>query len=134
MVSSDWVNIAISVLTSIIIVLPLVVNLIKYVKQLTQEKNWAGLLAMVNKYIIAAEEGLETGAEKEDWVVSMIMASASVINYNIDEAQLRALIRDIIEVTNLVNIGKELPKEESDEEVIDSEENSTDFVEEELDK
>ena len=104
MSGSDWITLIVSIASSIVIMLPLVVSLVKHVKLLAKEKNWAGFLVLLNTYIIRAEENFETGADKEEWVVSMIMASADIIQFDIDEAALREIIRNIIEVTNNVNV------------------------------
>lgn len=104
MSGSDWITLIVSIASSIVIMLPLVVSLVKHVKLLAKEKNWAGFLVLLNTYIMRAEENFDTGADKEDWVVSMIMASADVIQFDIDEEALREIIRNIIEVTNNVNV------------------------------
>lgn len=104
MSGSDWITLIVSIASSIVIMLPLVVSLVKHVKLLAKEKNWAGFLVLLNTYIMRAEENFETGADKEEWVVSMIMASADIIQFDIDEAALREIIRNIIEVTNNVNV------------------------------
>lgn len=128
MSGSDWITLIVSIASSIVIMLPLVVSLVKHVKLLAKEKNWAGFLVLLNTYIMKAEENFDTGADKEDWVVSMIMASADVIQFDIDEDALREIIRNIIEVTNNVNVlniiqeQPEQTKEATDELEIETEE------------
>lgn len=128
MSGSDWITLIVSIASSIVIMLPLVVSLVKHVKLLAKEKNWASFLRLLNTYIVKAEENFENGADKEEWVVSMIMASANVIHFDIDENELREIIRHIIYVTNNVNVSniiQEQPEqieEATDEVEIETEE------------
>ena len=99
------VDLIMQILISLVIVIPLVVSLIKYVKKAIEEKNWTNLLKLVLSLCAAAEDKFSSGADKKEWVMAMVKASADTINYNISEAELSKLIDDLIELTNKVNIA-----------------------------
>lgn len=63
---------------------------------------------MVNTYIIEAEQKFDNGADRKEWVIALVKASADSINYDINEKELSDLIDSIIAVTNLVNINKQV--------------------------
>lgn len=99
----DYVNLIVQVLANLVVVIPLVIELVKYVQKAIKEKNWAKLIEMTTALIVEAEEKFKTGAEKKEYVISMVKASADIINYDISEEQLSALIDSTIELTKKVN-------------------------------
>ena len=80
----EWIKLGIEIVSGLAIVIPLVVELVKYVKKATQEKNWTILLELVTELIKEAENKFETGAERKEYVMGMVEASANTINYEID--------------------------------------------------
>lgn len=100
----DYVNLIIQVLANLVVVIPLVIELVKFVQKAIKEKNWAKLIELTSSLIVEAEEKFKTGAEKKEWVISMVKASADTINYDISEEQLSALIDSTIALTKKVNI------------------------------
>ena len=101
-----WYEIIIEILKGIIIVAPLVVGLVKYITQAVQEKNWKQLVALVMNLMAEAEEKFDNGAERKQWVLGMIEASADTINYPIDIEQVGALIDQLCELSKTVNAPK----------------------------
>jgi hypothetical protein len=99
----EWHEIFIEILKGLIIVVPLVVSLVKYIKQAIQEKNWQQLVALVMKLMAEAEEKYDNGADRKTWVLSMIEASANTINYPIDIEQVSALIDSLCDMSKVVN-------------------------------
>lgn len=83
---------------------PLIIALVKYVKESIQEKNWNNLVKLVLELISTAEEKFETGAERKEWVMDMVRAAENQINFDIDEEQLSKLIDDLVEMSKKVNI------------------------------
>ena len=96
-------EIFIEILKGLIIVLPLVVSLIKYIKQAIQEKNWNQLVTLVMNLMSEAEGKFDNGADRKTWVLSMIEASANTINYPIDIEQVGALIDSLCDMSKVVN-------------------------------
>lgn len=102
----DTITLIIQLLISIIPVSLLVVELVKYVKLSVKEKNWKQLVQLINSLVIEAEKLYTDGVEKEDYVVKMTMYAAEKINYEITEEEVREFVRNLIAVTNVVNIDK----------------------------
>lgn len=99
----DWVNIVVSVLSGLAVVIPLVVELVKWVKQAAQEKNWSKLIELVMVYMADAEKLFQTGEERKQYVLLAIKASADTINYPIDMDQLSKLIDSLCDLSKKVN-------------------------------
>lgn len=101
---NDVVRIIVDVLVSLATLIPLVYKLVEYVKKATQEKNWQALVKLVMAYIAEAENMFETGAEKKEWVMSMLRISASTVAVNFDEETLSRLIDELVGLTKKVNV------------------------------
>lgn len=100
---NNVVNIIVSILTGIATAIPLIVQLVKYVKQAVQEKNWNQLVSMVMKLMEEAEKKFETGADRKEWVMTMIKASSDSINYPVDMDAISALIDSLCDMSKVVN-------------------------------
>lgn len=102
----DWAKIIVDVLAGLAVLIPLVLNLIKYVQQSVKEKNWNELMKLAIEYMQAAEEKFSDGATRKQWVMAMIQQSAISINYTLDEAALAKiseLIDDICTASKTLN-------------------------------
>lgn len=100
---SNVVNIIISILSGLAACIPLVVQLVKYVKKAVEEKNWNQLLKLVTDLMMEAEKKFATGAERKEWCMSMVKASASSINYEIDMDAVSDLIDSLCDMSKIVN-------------------------------
>ena len=101
-----WVQIAISILSGIAVAIPLVIKLIEVVKNATKEKNWNLLLKMTMDYMTEAEKNIASGAERKEWVMSMVIASAANINYPMtddDVKKIEDLIDAICDASKILN-------------------------------
>lgn len=105
---NEWIKLIVELLTVLAAMIPLVYKLIEYVQKAIKEKNWTALLEMVNTYIIEAEQKFDNGADRKEWVIALVKASADSINYDINEKELSDLIDSIVAVTNMVNINKQV--------------------------
>ena len=101
---NQTLQIIVQILTSLVTLVPMVNALIKYVIIATKEKNWNKLLSLILKLCAEAEEQFSEGADKKQWVMSMVKSSLNTINYEIDDETLSALIDSLIELTNKVNV------------------------------
>ena len=99
----QWVNYAVSILSGLAVAIPLVIKLIEYVKKSIREKNWNKLLDLVMNLMKEAESKFERGAEKKEWVLAMVKASADTINYDIDTNAVSELIDSLCDMTKVVN-------------------------------
>ena len=102
----DWVNIIVSILSGLAIVIPLVVELVKWVEKAVEEKNWQELLKLVTNLMTEAETKFDNGADRKEWVLTCVKASADTINYTIDIEQVGNLVDSLCAMSKLVNAPK----------------------------
>ena len=100
---NNVVNIIVSIWTGIATAIPLIIQLVKYVKQAVQEKNWNQLVTMVMNLMEEAEKKFTTGAERKEWCLAMVKASADTINYPIDLEAIGSLIDSLCDMSKVVN-------------------------------
>ena len=100
----DIFELIIEILAGLAVVIPLVIKLIEYVKKSAMEKNWNNLIRLLMDLMATAEEKFDNGADRKQWVIAMVQASANTINYPITEKELSDLIDNLIALTKKVNI------------------------------
>ena len=93
---NDWVKMICEIMSGLVVLIPLMVKLIEYVKTATKEKNWNELMRLTIEYMKTAEEKFTDGATRKEWVLAMIRTSAASINYDLDDAAI-AKISDLID-------------------------------------
>jgi hypothetical protein len=99
----EWYEILISILTGIAACIPLVINLVKYVKKAIKEKNWGDLVELVTNLMKEAETKFDNGVERREWVLMCVKASADTIDYDIDLVAVGELIDSLCALTKVVN-------------------------------
>ena len=100
----EILELIIEILAGLLVVIPLVAKLIEYVKKSTLEKNWSNLIRLLLNLMATAEEKFDNGADRKQWVIAMVQASANTINYPISEQELSKLIDNLVELTKKVNV------------------------------
>lgn len=103
----EWVNIVVSILSGLAVTIPLVVELVKYVKMVVREKNWNSLINLVLELMQEAEGLFEEGSTRKEWVIAMVKASADTINYDINMDQVSELIDNLCAMSKIVNAPTE---------------------------
>ena len=101
-----WIQIAISILSGIAVAIPLIIKLVNVVKDRVKEKNWNLLMKMTMDYMTEAEKNIASGAERKEWVMSMVIASAANINYPMtddDVKKIEDLIDAICDASKIIN-------------------------------
>jgi hypothetical protein len=76
---------------------------VSVVKENIREKNWNKMLDMLMDYMKVAEEKFETGAEKKEYVMAMIKASADQIDYTLDMEVISEMIDSLCAMSKVVN-------------------------------
>lgn len=99
----EWCNYIVLILSGVATAIPLIYQLIKYVKDSIKSKNWINLVNLVLHYMEVAEKQFKTGSEKKQYVLSMIKASADTINYDIDMDAISDLIDSLCNMSKVVN-------------------------------
>ena len=98
-----WIELIIAVLSGLVVAIPLVVQLVKYVKLAVKEKNWSQVLSMVLELMETAETKFNEGAERKEWVLAMLKASADELNYDIDYNAIGDMIDKLCDMSKVVN-------------------------------
>lgn len=99
----DWLDITLSILEAAIVVIPLVVALVKYVRKAYQEKNWSKMMNLLVQLMEEAEAKFVDGATKKDYVMALIKASAESINYDVDMDLISEMIDNLCDMSKVVN-------------------------------
>ena len=108
-----WIQIAISILSGIAVAIPLIIKLVNVVKDATRSKNWNLLIKMTMDYMTEAEKNIASGAERKEWVMSMVIASAANINYPMtddDVKKIEDLIDAICDASKILNNSEDRNK------------------------
>ena len=103
-IMSTTLSLVLEILVSLATLIPLVIELIKYVQKAVKEKNWQNMLRLAINLMSEAEEKFGTGSDRKEWVIDMLQSSASTINYDLDEEVISSLIDNIIALTKVVNV------------------------------
>ena len=96
---SEWVRLIVSVLSGLAATIPLVIQLVKYVRKTIQDKNWPEVVKLVTSYM----ERAETMFEKGEWVMAMVKASADTVKYDLDMDKISDLIDSLCDMSKIVN-------------------------------
>lgn len=105
---AEWVRLIVSILSGLAATIPLVVQLVKYVHRAIKEKNWPQVVKIVMGYMERAEAMFEKGADRKEWVLAMVKASADTIKYEIDMDEISALIDSLCDMSKVVNSDAEV--------------------------
>ncbi len=108
----EWVEIAISILSGLAVAIPMAVKLVEYVQKATKEKNWNKMVDLVINLMEEAEAKLEQGADRKEWVLAMVKASADTINYDVDLVVIGDMIDHLCDMSKIVNGGEAAEKED----------------------
>ena len=99
----EWVNLIVAILSGLATAIPLVIQLVKYVRQVSREKNWSSLVQLVLKLMVEAEQNYSTGAERKEYVIDTIKAMEGTLNYDVDEHTVAAIVDSIVEASKTIN-------------------------------
>ena len=102
---SEWVRLIVSVLSGLAATIPLAIQLVKYVQKTIQDKNWPEVVKLVTSYMERAETMFEKGADRKEWVMAMVKASADTVtvNYDLDMDKISDLIDSLCDMSKIVN-------------------------------
>lgn len=108
----EWVQLAIAIISGLAAAIPLVIKLVEYVQKATKEKNWNKMLALVIDLMEEAETKFAEGADRKEWVLAMVKASADTINYDVDIEVIGAMIDSLCAMSKVVNAPESKPTPE----------------------
>lgn len=102
----DWMEILkliAAIASGLAAAIPLVIQLVKYVKQAVKERNWNVVLKKVMELMETAETKFEEGAERKEWVLAMLKAGSDGINYDIDYDAIAEMIDRLCDMSKVIN-------------------------------
>lgn len=102
----EWVKLIVALVSGIAACIPLVIQLVKFVKEAAKSKNWTPLMQLVLKLMTEAENNFATGAERKKYVIDSIKAMEATLNYDIDENAISAMIDAIVAASKTINVKK----------------------------
>lgn len=100
----DILNLLAMIFAGIATAIPLVAKLIKLVHQIALERNWGKALGLVMGLMEDAEELALSGADKKAWVMQGFRSLANLVEYDIDDETLGALIDQLAAMSKKVNV------------------------------
>ena len=98
-----YINLAIAILSGLVTAIPLVVQLVKYVKAALQEKQWSKVLTLVLNLMTEAERAYASGEERKVFVMNSIESIKDTLNYQIDMNQISNIIDEIVLASKTIN-------------------------------
>lgn len=104
----QWLQLIASIVAGLMTAIPLAIKLVEYVKKAIRERNWGKVLDLVMKYMAEAENKFDNGADRKEWVLAMVKASADTVDYDIDMDVISKLIDDLCNMSKTVNAPAEI--------------------------
>ena len=104
----EYIELIVAVLSGLATAIPLVVQLVKYIKTAMREKNWNAILELVIEYMRAAEEMFDNGPDRKAWVMESIVVGAKSIDYPLDDialAKIGHMIDSICAAAKEINVA-----------------------------
>lgn len=98
-----WVELIIAVLSGLVATIPLVVQLVKYVKAAIQEKNWSKVMQLVLNLMTEAEKNYATGAERKKYVMDSVESIKDVLEYEVDMNDISSMVDAIVAASKTIN-------------------------------
>lgn len=99
----EWLKLIGEIAGVLAAVIPMLIALISYIQKASQEKNWGKLVDLMLVFMADAEKMFSTGAERKEYVLMAIKASADKINYPIDMEVVSELIDSLVAMSKQVN-------------------------------
>lgn len=94
-----------SVVSGIVILIPLMVELVKYIQSTIKEKNWSNLINMVLSLMSEAEFKFDTGEERKAFVMAELHSLSKTLNYDIDWEVISVMIDNLCAMAKNVNVN-----------------------------
>lgn len=100
---TDLLQYIAAIVSGLAAAIPLIIQLVKYVEQAAKEKNWGIVLDKVMTLMETAETKFKEGAERKEWVMAMLKASADGINYDINYDAISEMIDSLCDMSRIIN-------------------------------
>ena len=108
----NYVNLIVAILSGLVTAIPLVIQLIKYVKAAIQERKWTKVMELVLNLMTEAERNYATGAERKEYVMASIESIKDVLDYEVDMNAISEMIDAIVAASKIINTKELATKSE----------------------
>ena len=102
----DIVNLIVAIVSGVATCIPLIIQLVKYIKEAAKSKNWSALMALVLQFMTDAEKLFATGEERKTYVLSKIKDMEKMLNCDVDESVVASMIDSIVDASKTINANK----------------------------
>lgn len=99
----DILNLILAIISGIATTIPLVIQLIKYIKAAIAEKNFNNIMKIVLDLMPEAEEKFSTGTERKEYVMNNIRSLSATLGYDVDMDKVSEMIDAICKASKKVN-------------------------------
>lgn len=100
---NDAMQFIVSVCSGLVVVLPVVFQLIKYVKEAAREKQWDRLMKLVIDLMTTAEDRFDKGDDKKAYVLALAESAAASVGATWDRQKVSDMIDAMIAMSKVVN-------------------------------
>lgn len=100
------INSVLSIISGLIICIPLVIKLVKVAKESIENKNWDRLLSLIIDLMKVAEVSFTTGEARKEFVINELKIQADKLEYPISEydwVKISNAIDSMISMTKVIN-------------------------------
>ena len=102
----EILKLILAIVTGILTTIPLVIQLVKYIKLAIKEKNFGKIMPIVLELMKEAEENYQSGAEKKEYVMDAISKLSDTLGYEIDIDAVSDMIDAIVLASKYINVKK----------------------------
>jgi hypothetical protein len=102
----DIINAILAILTGLSTCIPLMIQLVKYIKATIKERNFSNIMKLAIDLMPEAEEKFGTGPERKEYVMNNIKSLCATLDYEVDIDNVSEMIDAVIAISKKVNVNK----------------------------
>lgn len=103
---NDVLSLIVAIVSGISTCIPLIIQLVKYMKEAAAERNFGNIMKIVIDLMPEAEEKFSTGEARKQYVMSNIESLSNSLHYDVDLDKVSAMIDQIVATSKKVNVNK----------------------------
>jgi len=99
----DVLNLILAIVAGLGTAIPLVIQLVKYIKMAIKEKNFGKIMSIVLELMTEAEENYQNGADRKAYVMDSITQLSKTLDYEVDLDAVSKMIDEIVSTSKKIN-------------------------------
>lgn len=103
---NDVLSLVLAIISGVTTCIPLIVQLVKYIKMAAAERNFGNIMKIVVDLMPEAEEKFSTGEARKQYVMSNIESLSNSLHYEVDLDKVSTMIDAIVAASKKINIDK----------------------------